>query len=195
MRQGRLWSAGMTSPFDRRVILLIPKLLLIGLVQCRHPGPPSVKDRSFPAPGPLFPVQIEGKIGYIDRHGTLRVEPRFSSGGGFAEGRARVATAAPSPKWGFIDEQGRMAVEPEYDSVSDYSEGLASVWISRLDEDAYIDVRGRVAFRLRCLEKAPFSEGLAAVRTVDGWGFAPPEFFMLTEMIEGVISRSVLSRE
>jgi len=47
----------------------------------------------------LYPVQKEGKWGYIDINGKIVIEPKFDHGGGYSEG---VATVEVKNKWGLI---------------------------------------------------------------------------------------------
>lgn len=56
-----------------------------------------------------FPVQVDGKYGFIDRTGKIVIEPTFESVGIFAEG---LADAKSGGKWGLIDRTGKLIWEP-----------------------------------------------------------------------------------
>src|SRR5437870_3455473 len=74
----------------------------------------------------LFPVRLNGKMGYIDGTGRIVISPQFELGMEFSEGLAAVAM---NHKWGFIDELGQIAIEPKFDNVGRFSDGLAWVEI------------------------------------------------------------------
>jgi hypothetical protein len=61
----------------------------------------------------LFPVQVDGKWGYIDRTGTIVIPPQFGFAGSFSEGLARVLVGnMETGKWGYIDHTGAYVWEP-----------------------------------------------------------------------------------
>ena len=85
--------------------------------------------------GALFPILVEGKWGFIDSTGTIKIEPQFAGirrldgeGGliGFCEGLCAVQATESGP-WGYIDTSGRMIIEPQFDLAQWFSEGLAVV--------------------------------------------------------------------
>jgi hypothetical protein len=51
----------------------------------------------------LYPIPLDGKWGYIDRSGSLRIPARFEWVSPFKEGVAAVQMGA---KYGFIDSNG-----------------------------------------------------------------------------------------
>ena len=70
----------------------------------------------------LFRIIRNGKIGYADQDGFIRIEPRFECASQFSGGRAKVAlecdlipdgeyTRMESDEWFFIDKEGRMLEE------------------------------------------------------------------------------------
>src|SRR5690625_1903603 len=62
----------------------------------------------------LFPVELDGRWGFIDREGDLVIAPEFEEAKGFYEGRAAVKS---NGLYGFIDSEGRIVIEPQYESV------------------------------------------------------------------------------
>ena len=81
-----------------------------------------IKPEEYPA---LFPIQENGKYGYIDRTGKVVIEPQFEEVKEFSEGMAAVRI---KDKWGYIDSTGKIAVEPKFKVVREFSEGLATVY-------------------------------------------------------------------
>lgn len=114
-------------------------------------------------------VGLEGKYGYMDRAGRVRIPAQFDDARAFSEGLALVAKDGG---YGFIDRAGRVVVPLKYAYASSFSEGLAAVTTARQRSEAgwgYIDREGRVRIPLGFDYAAPFSGGLAAVdRAGDG---------------------------
>jgi hypothetical protein len=78
-------------------------LLIFGaaLAGCGPAEPPA-----DPGPPWLFPVRVGGAVGFIDRRGTLVVEPQYELAGPAGEGLIPVRREG---LWGFID----MTVAPD----------------------------------------------------------------------------------
>jgi hypothetical protein len=130
------------------------------------------------------PFSVKLKCGYLDRRGTVVIEPQFCEAREFSEGLAAVNIGAtwvhqfPHPhyeggQWGFIDKAGRLVIPARFGSVEDFSDGLSLV--SANSKMSYIDKKGKAVLQLDDMEDPQrwvtgagrFSEGLAWVRTVD----------------------------
>src|SRR5712692_4467775 len=72
----------------------------------------------------LFSSTINGKNGYIDARGTVRIRPQFDDAGEFSEGLAAVAI---NGKYGYINTSGQMVIEPRFDRADAFSSGLARI--------------------------------------------------------------------
>jgi Caspase domain/WG containing repeat/Putative cell wall binding repeat len=85
----------------------------------------------------------------------------------FSEGRAAVRKEGG---WYYINRQGEPAWSSDstYDEVTRFSEGLAAV--KRNGSWFYIDKTGKIVKTGAYLEAMPCVEGLAWVKTMDGWG-------------------------
>jgi hypothetical protein len=85
---------------------------------CAHQGirAQSTSDR--------YPINVDGKFGFIDGRGRSVITPRYSGVGvaGFHEG---VAAVAQDGKWGYINADGSEVVALKYQAVGPFSEGLA----------------------------------------------------------------------
>lgn len=116
----------------------------------------------------LYPVRVDGRWGFIDGTGTVKIEPQYAGirrldgeGGlvGFCEGLCAVQTTENGP-WGYIDTSGRMVIEPQFDLAQWFSEGLAAVRNAR--DWYFIDTAGTKA--LGPFDGAlSFSGGMAVV--------------------------------
>jgi hypothetical protein len=83
-------------------------------------------------------LRIDEKWGFIDRQGTIVIEPSFDAAESFSQGLAKVKVG---DKWGFIDRQGAVAIAPIYDEVDSFHDDMA--WI-RIDKKVgYIDQTGK----------------------------------------------------
>jgi hypothetical protein len=79
----------------------------------------------------LWPVEVNGKWGYIDEHGKMAIEPQFDSAGSFREGA--LARVRVGQKWGMVNwEVVRAPVEFDYVGSSHplpvRKEGQWAVW-------------------------------------------------------------------
>ena len=79
---------------------------------------------------PLLLVVEQGKAGYIDRQGTMKIPPRFEKARPFRSGRAAAAEAG---RWGLIDASGEWIARPAFDSILWFAED-SRVWRCRKGE-------------------------------------------------------------
>lgn len=88
----------------------------------------------------------------------------FEDADSFSEGRASVCV---NGKYGHIDTVGQWITPAEYEAVGAFSQGFAVV----KDKDfGYVDRNGVECTAPLYLDARPFREGLAWVRTDEGWG-------------------------
>lgn len=123
----------------------------------------------------LFPVEKDGKFGYIDRYGRIIIPVQFDGANEFHDGLALVTA---NGKKLFIDATGRVVITPQFDIVNDFSEGLAAVntgqkripnlgLISDPGKWGYLDKTGKLVIPLKFTHAEDFSEGLAAINNAD----------------------------
>ena len=58
----------------------------------------------------IFPVTINGKIGYINPAGKVVIPPQFQDAGRFEDGLAPVLAGNT---WGYIDKDGKLDIAPQ----------------------------------------------------------------------------------
>src|SRR5438874_11772775 len=76
----------------------------------------------------FFPVEKDGKFGFIDRAGKIVIPLQFDSANDFHEALALVTS---NRKTMFIDTTGKSVITPQFDIVTSFSEGLAPVNIGQ----------------------------------------------------------------
>ena len=74
----------------------------------------------------LYPVVVDGKLGYINSQGEIVIKPQFVDWpySRFSEGLAPVSVGG---KFGYIDGTGSMVIQPQFAIADPFSEGLAAV--------------------------------------------------------------------
>ncbi|RED99738.1 WG repeat protein [Marinoscillum furvescens DSM 4134] len=75
----------------------------------------------------FFHIIEDGKHGFVDTNGKLRIANRYDSAQYFQEGYAPIKLMG---KWGFIDKSEILRIQPFYLSSSVYKNGLAIVQVS-----------------------------------------------------------------
>lgn len=106
----------------------------------------------------LYPIEVNGKYGFINKSGKEIIPPKFDEAQEFSEGLAAIRE---KNKVGFINENGQIVIKPKYNAVSDFSEGLAAIFNGK--KWGFIDKSGLVTIMPQFYDAYDFSEGLAAV--------------------------------
>ncbi len=79
----------------------------------------------------LLPIEVDDKFGFIDKKGTLVIEPQYAWASDFSEGVAVVRMSESDEeyagKYGYIDSIGKMVIPPMFDAASDFMQGWARV--------------------------------------------------------------------
>jgi len=72
----------------------------------------------------LYPINVNGKYGFMDRSGKTVITPQFDETRGFSEGLAVVRVGT---KFGYIDTKGAVVITPQFDDASSFRYGRAAV--------------------------------------------------------------------
>lgn len=73
----------------------------------------------------MLVIVRDGKYGFVDHAGDLKIAPTFDEARWFSEGLAAVRIGA---RWGFVDSSGCLRVPAVYDETwLGFHEGLAAV--------------------------------------------------------------------
>ncbi|MCS6822854.1 MAG: WG repeat-containing protein [Cytophagaceae bacterium] len=72
----------------------------------------------------LAKVYMNGKYGFIDSSGNIRLVPQYNDAYHFSDGMVAVKLLG---KWGFMDTQEKLRVQPNYEQVFNFKNGAAIV--------------------------------------------------------------------
>lgn len=86
----------------------------------------------------------DGKYGFIDEEGRLRIANRYEDAKPFNGGLAAIRIRG---KWGFIDQREALIIQPVYDGVENFNNGYSIV--RQQDQYGLIDRNGKVVLPLR----------------------------------------------
>jgi WG containing repeat len=137
-----------------------------------------------------------GAWGYVDHSGNFAIKPEYYTASPFSDGLAEISTSGELGHTGFIDRSGNIAVSASLTWANDFHEGFAAAIPDGLckivQEDScgfltvfgpklpganyecrrtFIDKTGKPISNLRFDDTGEFSEGLAAVKIGNQWGY------------------------
>src|SRR5919205_1021846 len=91
-------------------LIICLNLLTFSCNSSQQPSLSSVTTKEADESARLFRIFKKGKFGFIDRRGSVVIEPKFDDVEDFSEGFALVSF---NGKKGFIDETGKLVVVPK----------------------------------------------------------------------------------
>lgn len=112
-------------------------------------------------------IRKDGKFGFIDADGLLRIANRYERVQPFHEGRAAIRIMN---KWGFIDSHEKLVAQPIYDRVENFSNGIAIVTQDHVS--GLLDKSGKVVLPLRYDQITGNPHGRFILRQQDAYGLA-----------------------
>lgn len=90
-----------------------------------------------------FVIEKDGRWGFVDDQGRLRISNRYDAAGPFIEGMAPIMLRG---KWGFIDKNETIRVQPYYDAVMPFAAGASIV--SQGGQYGLLDKQGKEVLEL-----------------------------------------------
>jgi hypothetical protein len=78
----------------------------------------------FPESEGMRGVKRDGKFGFVDSRGRLRIANRYDGIGEFHEGLAAIKLIG---KWGFLNHQDQIVINPNFESVEKFINGICIV--------------------------------------------------------------------
>jgi hypothetical protein len=125
-----------------------------------------------------YPIRKDGAWGYIDREGTMVIEPQFEDAKPFSDGRAKVIRdGAPV----FIDSTGAVVLAPDVEWVRSFSDGRAAASPPGSEKAGYIDATGAFVIEPQFTRAQDFSNGRAAVQQDETYGYINRQGTMVIE--------------
>src|SRR5690242_9018643 len=119
----------------------------------------------------------EGKYGFVDDDGAVRISPQFDGALEFAEGVAAVAQiggtevyqgGAAGPdcrietlRWGYTNTTGQMVIQFRFNDARPFSEGRAAVRVG--SKWGFIDLKGQPIGTAQFATADDFHDGMARV--------------------------------
>jgi hypothetical protein len=120
--------------------------------------PTAIAKNTQADPQSLLPIVQNGKWGYIDRTGKLKISAQFEEARPFSEGLAAIRVGGKS---GYIDRTGKLMIEPQFSFANEFIDGLAIVWLEKTQN--FIDRTGKLLTPEGFASVHEFSDGLARV--------------------------------
>lgn len=96
---------------------------LNGVITDREIRPLEVEE-IFPESEGLRAIRSDGRYGFVDSKGRLRIANRYENVKAFSQS---LAAAKILGRWGFINHEDRIAIQPVYDEVTSFSDNYALV--------------------------------------------------------------------
>jgi DNA-binding transcriptional regulator/RsmH inhibitor MraZ len=120
------------------------KVDMNGVITERKIFPAEATEKVFDESEGLRAIKRNGRYGFIDSQGRLRIANRYEAVKPFNEGFAPVKILG---KWGFINRQDNIAVQPSYEEVFQFNNGVAVVKQKGLY--GLVDSKGRFVLPVR----------------------------------------------
>jgi hypothetical protein len=83
----------------------------------------------FPESEGLRAIKKNGKFGFIDSRGRLRIANRYEDVKSFSQ---QLAAIKITDRWGFINHEDKIAIQPVYDEVTSFQNGVSIVKLKNL---------------------------------------------------------------
>ena len=101
-------------------------------------------EKIFPESEGMRGIKRDGKYGFIDSRGRLRVANRYEAIGKFKEGLAPIKILG---KWGYVNASDQIVINPSYEEVNEFAGGTAV--IKRNGKMGLTDLNGKIVLPLR----------------------------------------------
>lgn len=125
--------------------------------------------------------------GYADVSGKERIEPQYSFASAFSKNNLAAVITKEGDKFGYINKSGKMVLGPyEYnlsDPIDSFSEDGLAFMADENGRYGYIDKNGNWAIKAQYTEAKSFSNGFAAVRIGDKYGFIDTKGIVICDFI------------
>lgn len=137
-----------------------------GRIQSRTIGPLNgAVDELMNVSEGLRGFKKDGKYGFIDERGRLRIANRYEAIQSFKEGMAAVKLNA---KWGYIDTTEKLVIQPTYDEVGEFLDGFTIV--KRVNQFGILEKNGKLILPIRydSITRLPSGNFLLLTKSLQG---------------------------
>jgi hypothetical protein len=135
--------------FDDHLLEYLPsgtiwKIDMAGVIVDRQVNPAEATEEIYEVSEGYRAIRRNGRYGFIDSRGRLRIANRYEGVQPFSEGHAAVKILG---KWGFINVHDNIAVQPVYEEVWPFQNGFALV--KQKGMKGLIDKKGNLVLPVR----------------------------------------------
>jgi hypothetical protein len=134
-------------------------------------------------------IKRDGKYGFIDGRGRLRIANRYDGIGNFSEGMAAIKLIG---RWGFVNANDQIIINPNYNTTEPFQNGLSIV--TRNSKTGVIDKVGKVILSLEydSIQREAttfrlFKNGLMGLADQQGKILIEPRFTHLEILPNGMV--------
>jgi hypothetical protein len=120
---------------------------------------------------------LNQKWGFVDKNGTVKISPQYSTVRNFSDGKCAVANAAG--EWGYIDATGKQIINYQYTNAGDFESGKAIVSSGR--SWGVIDETGKYAINPTFQEMRNDNADQYLVKQNNKWGWCNQNGKMVIE--------------
>ena len=132
----------------------------------------------------------DGKYGFIDERGRLRIANRYDGVQPFKEGMAAVKL---NSKWGYIDATEKLLIQPTYDEVGEFRNRVTIV--RRANQYGVLEKNGKLALPIRydSIKRLPsgrfllHTKSLQGISEKEGQVLIEPKYDKITELENGML--------
>lgn len=103
----------------------------------------------------------EGKYGFIDRFGKMKIAAQWDEAFSFSQGLAAVKKDG---KWGYINQEGECVIPFQFGMAREFNEGIAVVQDAGTRKYGFIDMMGNIVVPLEYDVAYTFANGFGKVR-------------------------------
>jgi WG containing repeat len=124
----------------------------------------------------LIGIQRDGKFGFVDNRGRLRIANRYEGIGEFHDGLAPIRLLG---KWGYINKADEIEIQPTYDISRNFDQHVAQV--SRKGKFGLINTKGKELLELQYDSISKLTDGNFLLIRNNLMGMADPMGRLLIE--------------
>ena len=166
------------------------KIDLDGRIVSRQLPPAEAFEAIFSETEGLRGIKKDGRFGFVDNLGRLRIANRYEGIRPFREGLAAIKILG---KWGFLNHDEKLVIQPVHDEVSSFDNGMAIAMQKGLY--GLIDKKGDVILPIRYESISLLPSGrfelqngnLKGLADTDGRQIFAPKFAAITDLNNGYV--------